>query len=84
MKSNVYYVATDTPLPKRNSNGVGVLIINGREKMLWGDLVPMPSLSEEQVVMTGFQATCIQAHHKDWNLMYLEIVNRDIFNTIRL
>lgn len=58
-------MVSQVPLPNGNTNGIGVVVRNDAGEKLWAAMGLIPCLTEEQAIMDGIQATCIEAQkHK--------------------
>ncbi|WOG89915.1 hypothetical protein DCAR_0209155 [Daucus carota subsp. sativus] len=83
-KINVHCIIAPEPLPNGNSVAVGVIVRNDGGAELWKALGPMNGLNEEQAIMAGLQAACVQAVKKDWEKIHIETTNRDVYDAIRV
>ena len=80
----MHYVSSDVPLPNGNSNVVGVIVRNNGGRDLWTALGPMEGLNEEQALMAGVLAACVEGVKKEWEKIHIETTNRDVYDTIRI
>lgn len=83
-KINVFYVSSPVPLPNGNTNGVGAIARDSSGSDVWGAMGPTPTLNEEQALMVGIQAACVEAEKKKWGHIQIETSNPDIYDTIRM
>lgn len=84
VKINVHCVVSQNPLENGNINGVGVIVRDEPGKKLRGAMGLMNHLTEEDALMAGIQAACIEAQKREWELTHIETVHHEVFNTIRM
>ncbi|KAL1808715.1 hypothetical protein ACET3Z_025705 [Daucus carota] len=84
VKINVHYISSDVPLPNGNSNAVGVIVRNDGGRDLWTALGHMEGLNEEQTLMAGVLASCVDGVKKEREKIHIETTNRDVYDTIRI
>lgn len=84
LKINVHFVSSEVALPNGNRNGVGVIIRDNMGVKVWGAMGPMQGLNESQAILWAIQASLIQTLKMGKHKTHVEMVSRDVFDTVRL
>ncbi|KAL1825990.1 hypothetical protein ACET3Z_012768 [Daucus carota] len=82
IKINVHCEVLPEPLANGNSIGVGVIARDDAGANVWTASGPMNGLNEEQALMAGIQAACVESVHKKWEKTLIETSNHNTFETI--
>ncbi|WOG95977.1 hypothetical protein DCAR_0415307 [Daucus carota subsp. sativus] len=81
-KINVHVEIVHDPLNNTTRMSVAAIIRDDKGVKVWGSMGPVSGLTEEQALMAGIQAACIEALKKDWNLIHIETSNLNVFDTL--